>query len=227
MAEPRRNPAPELVRAADPFAAAAERLAEAVERIAAERGRARLAVSGGSAAVAARRAAELLDLGSFDFARLALTWIDERCVPASSPESNRGTLAFEPPAGLELPLWEDGETVEGALARVRRALAEGFDDALDVVLLGMGADGHVASIFPGRPSLEGLVAHVAASPKPPDERITLTRALLATARCTVLAAAGEGKRAALERLLAGDPTLPATGLPGLVVCTDLHLRREA
>ena len=60
-------------------------------------------------------------------------------------------------------------------------------------------------------------------PKPPPERITLTRPVLATARHTVLLATGLCKRSALERLRAGDPSLPAHGLPGLTVVTELDL----
>ena len=109
------------------------------------------------------------------------------------------------------------------MERLERELRESFGGALDVVLLGLGHDGHIASIFPGRPPLTGLAAHVANSPKPPADRITLTRPLLATARHTILVAGGEKKRAALEGLAAGRAELPATGLPGLVICTDLKL----
>jgi 6-phosphogluconolactonase len=100
----------------------------------------------------------------------------------------------------------------------------------------MGADGHVASLFPDLPapatdcsgSDAGLahvayVAYVPDAPKAPPRRITLTREALACARHTLLVAAGEEKRSALERLCAGDPELPATGLTGLVVVTDLAL----
>ena len=86
------------------------------------------------------------------------------------------------------------------------------------------AGGHVASLFPGRESSRnGFVAFIPDSPKPPARRITLTRAALASAAHTLLLATGEPKRSALERLCAGDPALPATGLPGLVVVTDLVL----
>jgi 6-phosphogluconolactonase len=141
-----------------------------------------------------------------------------------------------------LPLFEDGESPQAALARVARGYAETFADGLDVAVLGMGADGHVASLFPDRPasaadsvgSVAGLardadgddvafVAYVPEAPKAPPRRITLTREALARARHTLLVAAGEEKRSALERLCAGDPELPATGLPGLVVVTDLAL----
>ena len=123
-----------------------------------------------------------------------------------------------------LPLFLDGEEGERAVARVAAVLSSDFDGALDAILLGMGEDGHVASLFPGRPAPEeAMVAHVTASPKPPPERVTLTRPFLATARHAVLLACGEGKRSALERLGRGDPSLPAHGLRGLTVVTDLAL----
>jgi 6-phosphogluconolactonase len=121
-----------------------------------------------------------------------------------------------------LSLYEDGEAPAEAVARVRREWETELAGGLDVVLLGLGADGHVASLFPGHPAASetGWVAHVADSPKPPASRITLTRVALATARRGVLVAAGDEKRDAVRRLLSGDPVLPAAGLEGLVVVTD-------
>ena len=213
----------ELIVTPDAIAAAAQLVADALERITDSQGRVRLAIPGGSAAASAVQAAELLCARGFDFGRLCLTWVDERCVPASAPDSNRGAVHFEPAPGVELPLYLDGERPAAAVGRVENELTTTFDGALDVVLLGMGGDGHIASLFAGHPPRTGLAAHVDASPKPPADRITLTRAMLATAQHTYLVAVGEEKRAALTRLMAGDASLPATGLPGLVVCTDLEL----
>jgi 6-phosphogluconolactonase len=187
----------------------------------------RLAVPGGSAAVVLGRVRS--GLGG-EWRRLRLTWVDERCVPFDDAESNRGAAYREglldpsdPPAH-ELPLFLDGESGEEAVARVEEAWAAAFDGALDAVLLGMGSDGHVASLFPGRGEPAGaFAAFVASSPKPPPERVTLTRRALGTARSTLLLATGEAKRAALERLVSGDSSLPACGLPGLHVITDLRL----
>ncbi len=95
-----------------------------------------------------------------------------------------------------------------------------FGGGLDVVVLGMGGDGHVASIFPGAANSEGLVDVITESPKPPPVRLTLTRRALATAEATLLYAVGDSKRDALARLREGDTALPAVGLPGLVVVTD-------
>lgn len=200
-----------------------ELVADAVVAIARERGRVRLALAGGSVAERATLLTDALRARDFDFATLALTWVDERCVPVASPESNRGTTAWRPRPGTTLPLFEDGESPEQAVARVAEGLERDFGGGLDVLLLGMGPDGHIASLFVGHDPLPGTVGYVDDSPKPPPRRITLTRPFLATASHAILVASGEPKRDALERLRAGDERLPATGLPGLVVVTDLDL----
>lgn len=219
-----------FVRAEDPVAVAAARLAEAVAALARADGRVRLAVPGGSALAALGPARKALGA---DWSRVYLTWVDERCVPDASSESNRGVayrcgaLERSDPPAQELPLFCDGETPGEAVARVERELRGEFQDTVDVLLLGMGEDGHIASLFPDRPLPQGrTVAYVAESPKPPPQRITLTREVLATARRSVLLAIGESKRRALTRLLQGDPRLPAQGLRGLTVVSDLALSPE-
>jgi 6-phosphogluconolactonase len=223
----------EFIQAADPAAvaaAAAERLAGALERIDGERGRVRLAVTGGSAVAPLGLARRSLKAGVWG--RVQLTWIDERCVPFADPESNRGAayraghLDPSDPPGLELPLYLDGEKPEPAAARAAAGLARGFGGRLDVILLGLGEDGHIASLFPGRPFRrpgEPLAFAVADSPKPPPDRITLSLALLATAPAAILLACGAGKRAALARLGQGDPALPGSALERLTVFTDQEL----
>lgn len=219
------------VRVADPVEAAGAILSEWLDEVDRERGAARLAIPGGSALAAVPIARDALpDPGTWR--RLRLTWVDERCVPLASSDSNRGAaeragLLDDPAPGDVLPLFLDGEEGAQAAARVDVALGDRFGGALDVILLGMGEDGHVASLFPGLPVPPGRrAAHLATSPKPPPERITLTRPLLATASGTLLLAMGEGKRRALERLKAGDRSLPAHALPGLTVVTDLDLEVE-
>ena len=208
----------------DPLAFAASTLAEAIVRADTARGGARVAIPGGSAVqvIGATRAR----LPPAVWARVHLTWVDERCVPFAHADSNRGAahragyLSEDAPPARELSLFDDQEEPEAAVARVAAAVAAELDGALDVTLLGMGGDGHIASLFPGRPEPDGLVAHVSDSPKPPANRITLTRRLLATAGTHVLYATGDDKQDAIARLLRGDSVLPAVGLAGLRIITD-------
>jgi 6-phosphogluconolactonase len=146
------------------------------------------------------------------------------------PASNRGEahrlghLDAEDPPALELPLYLDGETGAQACLRVGAALASDFGGGLDVLLLGLGEDGHSASLFPSRrPWPEVSVLAVEDSPKPPLGRVTLGLTMLKTARVTVLIALGSAKAPALRRLLQRDPELPASVLEGLAVVTDVAL----
>ncbi len=218
---------PTVVRSAEPVAEAAAQVARALERMSGTSPR--LAVSGGSAlpALGVLRARLPREL----WGELRLTWVDERCVATDNEHSNRGLALraghLDPrhPPLRELPLFLDGETQEQACRRVVTDLKPWFGDQLDVLLFGMGEDGHIASLFPGRPELfaRDRVLPVTNSPKPPPERITLALPLLATAREAVLLAAGETKRGALERLIRRDPTLPASALTRLTIVTDLAL----
>lgn len=201
----------------DPVAEAAGRLRDALDVHGT-----RLAISGGSALDVLSG----LELAAW-WPRVALTWVDERVVAGSEPSSNRGEAvrrANVDRAGAVLPLLRDDELTEPsrALPRVEAGLDVEFAGALDVTLLGLGEDGHVASLFPGRrwDDADARVMLVDDSPKPPPMRVTLTRSFLATARAHVVFAVGASKRDAISRLRAGDPTLPASGLEGLVVVTD-------
>lgn len=202
-------------------------LGAALARIQARQGRVRLAIPGGSALAALQSLRP--ELGRDRWASLHLTWTDERCVPFAHPDSNRGEAyrrgildPADPPAS-ELPLFLDGETPAQACARVAAALRADFGGGLDLLLLGLGEDGHIASLFPGRELRTEPVQAVTDSPKPPAERISLGLPLLATAEEAVLAVSGEGKREALARLLRRDPALPGSALSRLTVITDLDL----
>jgi 6-phosphogluconolactonase len=223
---PGAHAAPRVVRSRDPVRSAGDLVAAALARADERRGAARLAIPGGSALAALSEARAALGPA---WSRVRLTWVDERCVAFADPDSNRGAayrtgaLRAEHAPADELPLFLDGELPAAAVARVEAALDRRLGGALDVLLLGMGEDGHVASLFPGGSWFaDRRVAHVRASPKPPPERITLTLSVLSTAREAILLASGESKRSALRRLVSGDPSLPATHLRGLTIVTELE-----
>lgn len=215
-----------------PLEAAADLLAGALRRRLSPsppEGRgARLGIPGGSAVGALRHIRKVVSPELWR--ALRLTWVDERVVPQGDPASNRGALLQAGPleVGLELPLVLDGETPAAAVARSTEAFARDFDGALDVALLGLGEDGHIASLFPGHALLESkaLVAAVSDSPKPPANRVTLTMEVLARPGLErIIVAMGEGKRDALRRLVEGDRTIPAARLGAVTVVTDQQLTK--
>ena len=225
-------PVPELLTCARPVETAGKKLAEAVSDVLSRNEFARLAISGGSALDAACAARVRL---ADEWKRVVLTWADERCVPVASTDSNRGAAVARGLLSIDggsetdpssvVALFEDGDDPRTAIERFGEAWQRKLGEGLDVVLLGMGPDGHVASLFPTlRPWPVGVpLAHISRSPKPPADRITLTREALATARCIVLLAAGEGKRDAIKKLMSGEPAFPASGLGNLLVVTDQTL----
>lgn len=145
-------------------------------------------------------------------------WLgDERCVPADHPESNARMVReslyaharAEPPRLHTVPRLEIPEDAAWLYGLDVHECVPGA--VFDIVLLGMGPDGHTASLFPGHPVLAARsapVAPVRGSPKPPPERVTLTLPVLQRARFTLLLATGAEKRDALARALAGDASVP-------------------
>ncbi|GAA0868333.1 6-phosphogluconolactonase [Brevundimonas basaltis] len=218
--------------------ACAARLTAALADALAETGKAVFAGSGGStpSPIYARMAAAPLD-----WSRVAVTLIDERYVPESSPESNaaliRRTLMTGPAAAARfVPLYRPAVTVDRAAALAAHALAA-VAPRLDAVLLGMGEDGHICSMFPDSPTLKTLltptlpptVLGVPAGRNgraPSLERLSINLPYVMAARRVVLALTGAKKRAVFEREAAGDPAvqpiaaLLANNVPLEVIWTE-------
>lgn len=137
---------------------------------------------------------------------------DERCVPPDDPESN---YRMARKALLDrIPVPEDRvhrmACEAGDPDRAAERYARALPDRLDVLVLGIGSDGHTASLFPGAPALGESARRVAAvrAPEPPRRRLTLTPPVLRAARRTFVLAAGRAKAAAVRRALEGpwDPS---------------------
>jgi 6-phosphogluconolactonase len=214
-----------LAVAPDPAATAAlcaETLAGSLRQALAARGAAHIALNGGSTPRPVyERLPALLD----DWSAVHVWFGDERCVPPDDPESNfrlaSETLIASAAIGADRVHRMRGELGPDAGASAYAAeLTEHLeldDDGmpvLDVVHLGLGPDGHTASLFPDHPALRitGWAAvGIHDAPKPPPERITLSLACLNAARRRVLHAVGEGKRDAVARALGPpDPGTPAS-----------------
>jgi 6-phosphogluconolactonase len=214
--------------------ACAARLTDALAAALADTGRAVFAGSGGSTPAPIYQRMAQPDL---DWSRVAVTLIDERYVPETSPESNaallKQTLLTGPAAAARfVPLFHPAVTVDRAAALAAHALAaEG--GKLDAVLLGMGEDGHICSMFPDSPTLKTLlspalrptvlgVPHGRDGAAPSLERLTINLPYLMTARRVVLAMTGAAKRAVFEREAAGDPaTQPIAALVAAKVPLDV------
>jgi 6-phosphogluconolactonase len=153
-------------------------------------------------------------VGVFD--HVHFFWADERCVPPDSADSNYRLAQEGLFAPLNLPAsnihrlrgeLEPAQAVVQAEAELRELVAPDAKGmpALDLVLLGLGEDGHVASLFPGAgPDVVNCPAPFLAiydSPKPPPRRITLSYAAIAAARAVWVLASGAGKAEALRNSL--------------------------
>ena len=198
---------------------AAEWIAAAVEEAIAARGLCRLALAGGETP---RAVHEALASRKVDWSRVQITFGDERCVPPDDADSNF-RMAKESlfdrvpiPAGNVFRL--RGEIAPEDAAREYEdklaAVAARFGETCyvhDLILLGMGPDGHTASLFPGSPALDETARNVipTTGPKPPPQRITMTFPLLNAARKVCFLVKSAEKLPLVEKIVAGDKSLPA------------------
>jgi 6-phosphogluconolactonase len=193
---------------------AAAIIAEETRAAVRERGRFILAVSGGATPwrMLRRLAEEDLPWG-----RVHLFQVDERAAPEGHPDRNlthlRESLLEHLPDALAsfdpMPVDDpDLESAASSYARILRSVA-GEPPVLDLVHLGIGPDGHTASLVSGDAALDATTAVAATGPYLGRRRLTLTFPVLDRARRIVWVVTGAGKRAALARLLRGDVAIPA------------------
>jgi len=205
--------------------AAAESFADAAAEAISQRGRFTVALSGGSTP---SRLYQLLTLPPLrqriDWSRCHLFWGDERLVPPDHADSNYRLARETLLDGVPLPVAQiHGVPVEvGEGNDVAQSYEEDLRDffgrdelwpRFDLLLLGLGSDGHTASLFPGSPALEESQRWVVATPPgtlpPPVHRVTLTLPAINAAREVLFLVAGADKAGVLHRVLQGDVGLPA------------------
>ena len=186
-----------------------------------EKGEAHIAISGGSTPRALFR---LLATPGWrkriPWPRLHLWWVDERCVPPDDPNSNYGVAFHLLLQHLRVSNVHriHGETPDPARAasayeaEITRRFGLGLFDwpHFDLVMLGMGSDGHTASLFPGSSALEESKALVTVGEAPvfPHRRITLTLPVLDHAGFALFLVAGAGKGPALSQVFSSSPPRP-------------------
>jgi 6-phosphogluconolactonase len=188
-----------------------------------------IALTGGTIADAVHRELARLSASSeVDWSRVVVWWGDERFVAPDSPDRNAGqartaflsAVGVDPAKIHEMPSTADAADVdEGAAAYSDAVRAHGSGE-FDVMMLGVGPDGHIASLFPGFPQLDvddRIAVGVTGSPKPPPERISLTFDALNRSKSVWFLVSSEDKASAVARALAEGTEVhdcPAAGVTG-------------
>lgn len=200
----------------------ADRLTERVAELQAAGSRPRIALTGGTIA---NRAYALLDTGPADWTAVDFWWGDERFVPEGHEDRNAQQAAEAFLDRLEVGADQRHRFAAHDCALSAREAADAYaatlpDGGFDLVLCGVGPDGHVASLFPGFAQLherDRAAVEVFDSPKPPPVRLSLTFDTLNDTRAAWFLAAGAEKADAVARALADDGSVdetPARGVRG-------------
>ncbi|KAK6195865.1 hypothetical protein SNE40_001204 [Patella caerulea] len=176
-----------------------------------------IGVSGGSAA---KFLCDGLQKTETDWSKWRIFFCDERHVPFTNPECTYSVykdnllskINFPPeniyPINPDLPV---GECAVDYAKKISTVFATTEVPVFDVLVLGMGPDGHTCSLFPDHPLLqetEKIVAPISDSPKPPPCRVTMTYPVINKCRCAVFASCGAGKAEILKRVLEGNEEKP-------------------
>jgi 6-phosphogluconolactonase len=195
---------------------AARRMLQSASRAISARGLFRIVLAGGRTPEAAYR---LLVGADTDWSRWEIYFGDERCLPVDDAERNSRMAARAlldpvaiPAANIHpIPAEQGAEAAANAYQPVIRAALP-----FDLVLLGIGEDGHTASLFPGQQHPAGQLVHaVHNAPKPPPDRVSLGAGALSEAREVLILATGAAKRAAIKAWQAGE-ALPIAAIGGSV-----------
>jgi 6-phosphogluconolactonase len=201
-------------------------MTKAIQEAIRDRGTATIALSGGSSPLDAYR---LLAKQTIDWNKVHVYWVDERAVPPAHERSNYGQAkkalldpASIPETSIHRMRGEASDLTTAAMdyeAELRETVKSklGGLPSLDLLVMGIGDDGHTASLFPGERTMHVTDKLVAAVPAKPDReaRLTLTVPVLENARSSVILVLGKSKHPALERIWATHGDLDET--PGRVI----------
>jgi 6-phosphogluconolactonase len=219
-------------------AAVAARFITRLTDVQAAQGSASVVLAGGSVARAYSAVRDSPARGSIDWRSLDVWWADERFLPSGDPERNEtqaraallDSVALDPARVHPMPPSDgpDGNDPEAAAQRYADELAaatryedHGAAPTFDLLMLGVGPDGHIASLFPDKPAVyetDRTVVAVRGAPKPPPVRLTMTAPTISGAKDIWLIVSGEEKARAVALALSGaGPTqIPAAGASGRI-----------
>jgi 6-phosphogluconolactonase len=183
-----------------------------------------LAITGGTVGIATLAAAKLLDFNSLDLARLHIWWGDERYVSSDSPDrnSNQARAAWLNSLNIptenvhEFPASDEGFTLDEAALKFGEYF-DGENISFDLMLMGMGPDGHIASLFPGKVAGDFPTSVVSehGSPKPPPQRLSFSFQAINRSREIWFTVASSDKAQAVATVFGDDPeSLPAGRIHG-------------
>jgi 6-phosphogluconolactonase len=210
----------------------AERFVTKVSELLREQELVHVVLTGGSVGIAALAAIRTTDAGRVDWSRVVVWWGDERWVPAADPDRNalqatEALLAHVPldPANVHpFPASDQGMELDAAAVAYSAELAAAAEPGeelprFDITFLGVGPDGHIASLFPDYPGIkvdDTTAVSVTGSPKPPPERLSLTLPAINSSARVWLVVSGADKASALGLALAGASQLevPVAGVEG-------------
>ncbi|MFQ6172536.1 6-phosphogluconolactonase [Oryzobacter sp. R7] len=208
--------------------AAAARLVVAVLDAQAARGVAHVSMTGGSMGSAiVRSVTQAPGRDAVDWSGVHVWWGDERYLPAGDPDRNDtqndeaglSTLGLDPANVHRVPGPDTSGSPEESAAAYSATVRSAGAGAFDVMVLGVGPDGHIASLFPGHPAsgtTDAIAIAVHDSPKPPPTRVSLTVECLERSREVWFLVAGADKADAVRRGVGGAPfeTTPAAHVHG-------------
>jgi 6-phosphogluconolactonase len=206
---------------------AAQRIAAALIAAIAEEGAASLALAGGTTPRTAYEA--LATISGIDWSRVNVYFGDERAVPPTPPDSNFKMAESALFARVALPA-QNVHRVQAELGD-REAVAHAYEallpERISVMVLGIGEDGHTASLFPGSPALKERTRRFlpVIGPKPPPERFSVTPPVIEAAKQIIVLATGAGKADAVARALGGPLDIEQT--PSALARAGLWLLDQA
>jgi 6-phosphogluconolactonase len=206
--------------------AACQQILNAAESAISNRGKFKLVLAGGTTP---EKVYQLLAASGADWANWYIYYGDERCLPADHPDRNSALASGALLNNVAIPeshIFTIPAEIGPELAADRYKIAVAKAGTFDMVLLGVGEDGHTASLFPGHQHPENELTHpVYNSPKPPSERVSISAKALSNAREVIFLVTGANKQEIVKQWRSGENLPVATIVPENPV--DIYVDSDA